>query len=112
MKLPRAHDEVDPRGPLADQFLILLGHAAEHAHDEVGPLLLLESDAAERRVDLVLGVLADAAGVVEDGVGLAATRRHLPTLPAQRGDNEFAVEHVHLAADGFDPEPFHGHESR
>ena len=46
MELPRADDEIDPRRPLADEFLILLGHAAEHAHDQSGPLLLFEADTA------------------------------------------------------------------
>ena len=32
----------------------------------------------------------------------------LVSLPAQTADDEFAIEHVHLAADGFDEE-FFGH---
>ena len=106
VELPRADDKVDPRRPLADQVLVFLCHAPEHAHDHVGPLRLHAPDAAKRGVDLVFGVLPHAAGVVEDGIGLAAAGGQLPALAAERGHHELAVEHVHLAADGFDPEPF------
>ena len=109
VELARTDDEIDPGRPLADEFLILLGHAAEHADHEARTLLLFEADPAERGVDLVLRMLPHAAGVVEDGVGLGGGVGQLPALPAQRGDDELAVEHVHLAADRFDPEPFrHG----
>ena len=112
MELSRTDDEIDPGRPLADEFLILLGHAAEHTDHEAGPLLLFEANPAERRIDLVLGMLPHAAGVVEDGVGVGRGAAQLPALPAQSGDDELAVKHVHLAADRFDPEPFrHGRDS-
>ena len=41
------HDDVDVRGPLEDQLLVLLGHAAEDADDRVG-MALLERAAAGR----------------------------------------------------------------
>jgi len=110
MQLPWPDHEIDPGGPLADEFLVFLGHAAEHAHHEVGLLLLLKPDAAEGRVDLVFGMLPHGAGVVEDGVGLARPAGHLPTLPAERRHHELAIEHVHLAANRFDPESL-GHAS-
>ena len=86
---------------------LFLGSAK--AIHKAGPLLLFEADAAEGGVDLVLGMLPHAAGVVEDGVGLGRGAGQFPALPAQRGDDELTVEHVHLAADRFNPEPFrHG----
>ena len=110
VQLPGADDEVDPRRPRSHERLVLLGHAAEDADDEAGSLFLLEPNPTERRVDLVLGMLPHAAGVVEDRVGIGLCRRQLPALPAERRHHELAVEHVHLAADGFDPEPLgHGH---
>ena len=59
---------------------------------------------AEGAVDFVFGVLADAARVEEDRVGVVRIVRELVALFAQAGDDELAVEHVHLAADGFDVE--------
>src|SRR5262245_63467759 len=51
-------------------------------------------------------MLADAARIEQDDVGLALLVRDLVAEPAQRADDELAVEHVHLAADGFDEELF------
>ena len=69
---------------------------------EVRLALLQVPDASEGAVDLVLGVLADRTGVVEDRVGLARCRRSARTRLAELADDELAVEHVHLAADGLD----------
>ena len=104
VELPGADDEVDPRGPGANQLLIFLGHAAEDADDQAGAGLLLLPHPTEGRPDLVFGMLADAAGVVEDGIGLGRARRQLPSLAAQRRHDKLAVEDVHLAANGLDPE--------
>ena len=106
VQLSRADDQIDPRGPPADEFLIFLGHTAQHPHDEAGPLLLLGTDPAKSGIDFVLGMLPDTAGVVEDGIGVGRRGSKLPSLPAQGGDDELAVEHIHLAADRFNPEPF------
>ena len=51
--------------------LILLGHAAEHADDLVGSPVLDVFQPAQGAVDLVLGVLADAARVEAGCVGPA-----------------------------------------
>ena len=69
---------------LADQLLVLLGHAAEDADDLVGMALLVAAQPAEGAVDLVLGVLADAAGVEEDHVGVGR-RRASARSPAGAG---------------------------
>ena len=81
---------------------VLLGHAADDADDEIGPRLLGVLETAERGVDLFLGVLADAAGVEKNGVGGVGVGRQLITVLAQSPHDELGVEHVHLAADGFD----------
>ena len=54
-----------------------------------------------------LGVLADAARVEENRVRLARGVRQLVAILAERGHHKLAIEHVHLAADGFDVELFH-----
>src|SRR5262245_1261979 len=61
-------------------------------------------------IDLVFGVLTDAAGVEEDGVGLLGRIDELVTLLAQRGHDELAIEHVHLTADGFNVEGLGVHD--
>src|SRR5262249_21937110 len=101
-ELARAADDVHVRGPAADQLLVLLGHAAEYAEHLLGVPALVGAEPAEGAVDLVLGVLADAAGVEEDHVGLGGLVRQLIPLAAQRADDQLAVEHVHLAADRLD----------
>src|SRR5947208_13005875 len=68
-KLAGAADDVHVRGTLADQFLVFLGHAAEHANNFLWVAALVGTEPAKRTVNLVLGVLADAASVEEDHVG-------------------------------------------
>ena len=112
VKLPGADDEVDPRSPGADELLVLLRHAAEDTDDQSRTVLLLLTDAPQGRPDLVFGMLADTAGVVEDCVGLSRARCQLPSLAAQRRHDKLAVEDVHLAADGLDPESARGARKR
>ena len=70
--------------------------------------LLVRAQTAKCAVNLVLGMLADAARVKEDDIGLGGLVDQLITLPAQAAHDELAIQHVHLAADGFDVE-FLGH---
>src|SRR5262249_17826865 len=69
-ELAGADDHIDIGGAFADRVLVLLGHAPEYADDggRVAPLDVLH--AAECRIRLVLGVLADGAGVKEQHVGV------------------------------------------
>ncbi len=62
----------------------------------------MRGDAAEVGVDLLLGVLADRAGVEQDHVGVGGGVGQDVALPLERADDQLAVEHVHLAADGLD----------
>ena len=70
-ELAGAADDVDVRGAVEDQLLVFLRHAAQHADDRFRVSALVRTQAAQGAVDLVLGVLADAARVEEDRVGLA-----------------------------------------
>ena len=65
---------------------------------------MCRAQAAEGGVDLLLGVLADGAGVEQDDVGGGRLVDEFVALAAEAADDELAVEHVHLAADGFDEE--------
>ena len=93
---------------LADDLLVLLGHAAENADHLLGIFLLMPDEAAESGIDLLLGMFADAARVEQNDVGVDRLVDQFVALPAQTADDELAIEHVHLAADGFDVE-FLGH---
>src|SRR5262245_62081194 len=48
----------------------------------------------------------DGAGVEQDDVGRSGVVDELVALSAQTTDDELAIEHVHLTADGFDEEGF------
>ena len=80
---------------------VALGHAADDADDEVRICCLALFQLAQARPDLLLGVLASGAGVVDDDVGLIAIVDQFVSLRAELPQDELAVEHVHLAAEGF-----------
>ena len=103
-KLPGAHDQIHVRGPVKNQRLIFLGHAAHHADDLPRPAFFAVLQPPQLAVDFVLGMLADAARVEQHGVGFADVRRQFVALFAERPHDQFAVQHIHLAADGFDIE--------
>ena len=69
-ELAGAADDVHVRRPLANQFLVFLGHTAEHADDGVRSASLAIAQGTQSAVDLVLRVLANTAGVEQDGVGV------------------------------------------
>ena len=64
-----AEHDVDVRRPLAHELAVLLGQAAADRDLQLGPALLQRLQPAEVPVELVVGVLADAAGVEHDDVG-------------------------------------------
>ena len=57
---------------------------------------------AQGAVDLVFGVLPNAAGVEQDRVRLLDRVHQLIAVLPEAGHHHFAVQHIHLAADGFD----------
>ena len=63
------HD-VDVAGPFLDQVTVLLGEAPADHDLELGRAVLHGLQMAERAVELVVGVLPDAAGVEHDDVGV------------------------------------------
>lgn len=109
-QLSRAADDVHVRRPLVDQFLVLLRHAAENADNLAGMALLVAAEPTQGTINLVLGMLAHAARIEQNHVGVGCLVREHISLPAQRANDELAIEHVHLATDGIDEE-FFGHVS-
>jgi hypothetical protein len=70
MQLARTNDQVDVRRPLEDQLLIFLRHTTQHADDFMWRFSLGVFQAPQGTVDFVFGMLADAAGVEQNRVGL------------------------------------------
>jgi hypothetical protein len=90
------------RRPGGDRVAVLLGQAAPDHDLELGTALLLRLQVPEVAVQLVVGVLPDAARVEHDdiGVGEVVGRRHAVGLE-QPGD-ALGVVLVHLAPEGAD----------
>src|SRR5713101_3681566 len=99
--LIRAEHEVDVRSPLEEPLLLLLRHAAGHP-DARAPLGLHHPVAAQRGVELVLGLLADGAGVEEHQVRALGGLRREPAGPEEGLAHAGGVVLVHLAAEGVD----------
>jgi len=64
--------------------------------------LFVPPELAQSAVDLVLRMLPNAARIEQDGVSLADRVNQLVTVLPQAGYDHFAVQYVHLAADGLD----------
>ena len=57
--------------------------------------------------NFLLGLVANAAGVVEDQVGLFGLGHLRVAFGNQRADDLFGIVRVHLAAEGLDVESLH-----
>ena len=97
-----AEHDVDPRRLPRDRRAVLLGQAAADGDLHPGLLRLHRREVAEVAVELVVGVLADRAGVEHDDVGLlVGVGRDVAGLLEQPGE-PLGVVHVHLAPVGPD----------
>ena len=90
------------RGALENPFAFLLRDAAQHAKDFA--LLLIFLVVGQAVKDLLLRLVADGAGVVEDQVRFLHGLYLAIALGNERADDFFGVMHVHLAAEGFQVE--------
>ena len=82
------------------QLAVLLGEAAADRDLQVGPLLLQRLQVAEVAVELVVGVLPDAAGVEHDDVGRVEVVGRLHALGREQSGDPLGVVLVHLAPVG------------
>ena len=97
------HHQVELGHAAQQRLPLLLGHAARHHQGEPGIEPLALGLAAQVAVDLLLGVVANRAGVVEHQIG-AVFPLGLPV--AHRFENSghaLGIRLVHLAAEGGDP---------
>ena len=109
MKFLRADDQVDVRQAVDEFPSTALGHAAEEAEDDVGAVASEVADEGGHFADgLLLGEIADAAGVEQDDVGHVLGRGEGVALGDELGGDGFAVALVHLATVGLDVNARHG----
>ena len=100
MDVVRAEHDVDVRRPVADDLAVLLGQASRHHDLATVALALPRLEVTEVAVELVVGVLTDAARVEHDDVGVVlGAAAHEPVGLEQAGD-AFRVVLVHLAPVG------------
>ena len=97
--------EVDQRRPAHDLLAFGLGDATGDRDRHVAALarrrVLELADAAELRIDLLGGLLADMAGVEDDEIGILGTGFGV-SLARQEIGHTMGIVDVHLAAIGFD----------
>ena len=106
-----AEHDVDVAGPRHDLVPVLLGEAATDRDLQVGTALLQRLERAEMAVELLVGVLADAAGVEDDDVGVFEAGRRLHPVGREHAGDPLGVVLVHLAPVGAD-EVAAGHQWR
>ncbi len=106
-------DGVEKRRPFQQRLAVLLGEAAADGDLHAGSLLLDRLQMAEVPVQLVVGVLADAARVEHDDVRLVEDLGTRQSLRGEHRRDAFGVVLVHLAPEGANEESARfGHRRR
>src|SRR5262249_47684549 len=82
-ELPGPADNINMGSAATNQFLIFLGHAAEHAQHFARMPLHVASQSTERAINLVLRVLPDAARVEENDICRSRLMDQFVSLSAQ-----------------------------
>jgi hypothetical protein len=101
----RAHHQVHPRHPLEQRGAEALGHAADHAQDVARALVALQL--AHSADHPLLGVVAHGTGVHQHDVGVGRIVGARVARAVEESEHQLRVRDVHLAAVGFDVDPFH-----
>src|SRR5215469_18966277 len=83
---------------------LLLRHAAQNG--KALPFLLQLLEVGQAVKHLLLGLIADGAGVIEDQVGIFFALNLTVALGDERPHDLFRVVEVHLATEGFDVKRF------
>jgi hypothetical protein len=95
-----AEHHVDERRPLLDRGLVLLGEAPGDGDLHAGPRPLQRLQLTEVAVQLVVGVLPDAARVEDDHVGAVDVGHLRQPVGLEQAGDALGVVHVHLAPVG------------
>ena len=98
----RPGDQRDVGRALEDLLALLLGDAAQNG--EALPFLVQLLEVVQAMEDLLLGLIADRAGVVDDEVGVLFALHLRVALGDERPHDLLGVVEVHLAAEGLDVE--------
>ena len=102
VKLLGADDEVDVGQQVEQRGAAVLRHAPQDAEDELRPAFF-ECGHVTRLADrLLLGEVADAAGVEQHDVAVVFVLDKAISAGAQQRGDSLAVARVHLAPVGFD----------
>ncbi len=104
-----AEDDIDVRGSLGDEVAVLLGQAAADHDLEIRVGVLARLQVPEGAVELVVGVLADAAGVEDDDVGLGIGGGPFVSVGFEQAGDALGVVLVHLTPEGADDVGRRGH---
>src|SRR5205823_1026829 len=99
-----AEHDVDMAGPLAYPLAVLLGEASTDGDLEIRAALLQRLQTTQVAVELVVGVLPDAARVQDHDVGGLDVVGRLETVGSQQTGDPLRVVLVHLAPEGSDVE--------
>ena len=105
VELLGAHDEVDAPvagGGSQEVRAAALGHAAQEAEDDLRAVAVQVVEGAHLAEGLLFGLVAHAARVEQDHVGLGLARGHLVAARDELAGDLLAVALVHLAAVGFE----------
>jgi hypothetical protein len=106
-----ADDEVEVGEGVEEFGAAVLGHAAEDADEETRVAALAAEEVAGFAEGLLLGEVADGAGVEEDDVGVGFVFDNGVAALAQHGSDGLGVAGVHLAAVGLEEDAVHGQET-
>ena len=105
----RSRHQADVRRAFEDLLAFLLRHAAQHGeHLALAGSLL---NCCRRLKTFLLGLVANAAGVVENQFGFFGLLHLRIALGEQRADDFFRIVHIHLAPEGLDVEGLHARGS-
>ena len=103
-----ADDHVEIRQRFEKLFATRLGHAAHEAVNDVFPVAALVDQVAHFAERLLLCLVADRAGVDQNGVGFVFVAGDRVAAFAEHPRDLFRVAFVHLAAVRFDVDFRHG----
>jgi hypothetical protein len=95
-----AEHHIDVRGPVDDRGPVLLGQTAGHRDLHAGLAVLQRLEVPEGAVELVVGVLPDAARVQDDDVGVLGAGGLLQAVGLEEAGDPLRVVLVHLAPEG------------
>ncbi len=95
-----AEHDVHVTGPLDDEIPVLLGQAPSDRDLQVRAGVLQGLEVPERPVELVVGVLADAAGVEDDHIGRSEIVGRFHALGREEAGDPLGIVLVHLAPEG------------